>query len=55
MKILCTHKNYETKKVMDFVFNICLDCGYQWKFGNNPMFIMVDKPDIEEENQNDRA
>ena len=49
MRILCTHRNYETKKIMDFVFNICLDCGHQWKFGNDPMFIVVDIPDTEEE------
>ena len=49
MKTLCTHENYETKKVLDFVFNLCLDCGYQWKFGNDPVFRIVDKEDTLEE------
>jgi hypothetical protein len=40
---LCYHENYETKKVMDFVFNVCLDCGHQWRFGEDPKYTIVSK------------
>ena len=27
----CLHASFEQKQVMDFRFNICRECGYQWK------------------------
>lgn len=27
----CKHKNFNKNTVMGFSFNICKQCGYQWK------------------------
>lgn len=27
----CQHNRFERRQVMDMLFNVCLDCGYQWR------------------------
>ena len=27
----CKHPHKELRKIMDFTFYVCLECGYQWK------------------------
>ncbi len=27
----CDHKEFDRKRVMDFSFNVCRKCGFQWK------------------------
>ena len=27
----CQHTNFERRQVLDFSYNHCLDCGYEWK------------------------
>ena len=26
----CKHEHYHKEHIMDFAFNVCRDCGYQW-------------------------
>jgi hypothetical protein len=27
----CQHARFECRQVMDMAFNVCLDCGHQWR------------------------
>jgi ribosomal protein S14 len=27
----CQHDKFDRRQVMDFSFNVCRDCGHQWK------------------------